>query len=107
MIAPLLGLSATLLAVGTALAEPAVVEIKDYRYQPQTVRVSAGTSVRWINREKRQYHNVWFEQLGEPEPPYLFSGEVYERRFDTPGQYPYRCGPHPEMTGLVVVEAKE
>lgn len=28
---------------------------------------------------------------------------VRRLRFDTMGDFPYRCGPHPEMTGVVYV----
>lgn len=81
-----------------------LISIKAFLYQPAHVKIKKGDKVRWINEEKRQYHNVWFESLGEPEPPYFFPGEQYERVFDTPGNFPYRCGPHPQMTGEVVVE---
>ena len=81
-----------------------LIGIKDFKYLPAHFKVKVGAKVRWVNQEKRQYHNVWFEQLGEPEPPYLFPGDQYERTFDTAGSFPYRCGPHPEMTGAVVVE---
>ena len=29
---------------------------------------------------------------------------VFERAFDQPGSYAYRCMPHPFMTGRVIVE---
>ena len=80
------------------------VMIKEFKFTPQEITIRAGESVRWTNREKRQYHSVWFEQLGEEEPDYFFPDESYERRFDEPGSYPYRCGPHPEMTGVVHVQ---
>jgi plastocyanin len=87
-----------------AVAEPVTVSIRDFRFAPSRIVVPAGTTVRWINREKRQYHNIWFETLGEPAPPYLFPGEGFERRFDVAGEFLYRCGPHPEMQGSVRVE---
>lgn len=103
----LAGLCLCLLALVTspvAIAEPDVlVGIKDFLFQPQEVTVKVGQTVRWQNQEKRQYHSVWFEQLGEPEPDYLFPEDTYDRTFDTPGDFPYRCGPHPEMTGIVHV----
>jgi plastocyanin len=89
-------------ATGTVL-----ISIKTFLYQPAHFQIKPGDTVRWINAEKRQYHNVWFESLGEPEPPYFFPGEFYERRFDTAGTFPYHCGPHPQMTGSVVVTASE
>ena len=94
-------LSASLFAAD----EPAVeVEIIKYQFQPQEITVKAGDTVRWTNKEKRQYHSVWFEKAGDPEPPYIFPGESTTRTFDTPGTFPYRCGPHPMMTGVVHVE---
>lgn len=89
---------------GNALAaEPVIVVIKKMKFQPQEVTVKKGAMVRWENREKRQYHSVWFEKQGEPEPDYFFPEESYERRFNSTGVFPYRCGPHEEMTGLVRV----
>ncbi|NNF97261.1 MAG: plastocyanin [Halobacteria archaeon] len=89
---------------GNAIAaEPVIVVIKKMKFQPQEVTVKKGGTVRWENREYRQYHSVWFEQAGDPEPDYIFPEESYERKFDTVGDLPYRCGPHPEMTGVVHV----
>lgn len=80
-----------------------LVIIKDFKFTPQEVTIKKGASVRWENQEKRQYHSVWFEASGEPEPDYLFPEDAYERKFDASGSFPYRCGPHPEMTGVVHV----
>ena len=89
---------------GTVMAaDPLVVVIKDFKFQPQEVTVKKGSTIRWENREKRQYHSVWFQQAGDPEPEYFFPEESYERHFDTVGDFPYRCGPHPYMTGTVHV----
>lgn len=80
------------------------VKIKKYKFEPQTVTVKQGTTVRWINEEKRQYHSVWFEQAGEEEPDYFFPEESTDKTFNKPGKYPYRCGPHEKMKGMVIVE---
>lgn len=80
------------------------VKIHKFQFIPQELTIKAGSTVRWTNQEKRQYHSVWFEQAGDPEAPYFFPGESVQRTFDKPGVYPYRCGPHPEMTGLITVE---
>lgn len=81
------------------------VVIQNYRFEPAEVRIRAGDTVRWINREKRTSHSVLFasEQGGESER--FFPQESWERRFDAPGTYSYSCGPHPEMKGDVVVMA--
>lgn len=80
------------------------IEIFQFKFNPQEITIKPGTTVRWLNKEKRQYHSVWFEQLGEPEPDYFFPDEHYDRTFDKEGSFPYRCGPHPKMTGVVHVK---
>ena len=96
----------SILGTGVHAAEPVAVEvaIKDFKFLPAEITVKQGDRVRWTNREKRQYHSVWFEKSGDPEPDYLFPNDTYERTFEKPGVFPYRCGPHPEMTGTVTVE---
>lgn len=90
-------------AISLADQKLVTVEIIKFQFTPQEITISPGTTVRWINKEKRQYHSVWFEQLGEPEPDYLFPDDSYDRKFDKTGSFPYRCGPHPKMTGVVHV----
>ena len=92
-------------ALSGGAAEPAIeVEILNFKFLSPEITVNVGDSVRWTNKEKRQYHSVWFEQAGDPEPDYIFPGETYIRSFDKAGNFPYRCGPHPEMTGVVHVK---
>ncbi|EME71938.1 plastocyanin precursor [Paramagnetospirillum caucaseum] len=72
-------------------------------FMPQALRIKPGTTVEWVNDEKRTSHSVFFEQEGLEESDRLFPGESWKRTFDRPGTYPYRCGPHPEMVGTVEV----
>ena len=103
----ILGVLLLALVCGCAYAgsdDVVVVIIKDYKFIPQDITIKPGQTVRWENHEKRQYHSVWFEALGEEEPAdYLFPDDIYERKFDSSGEFPYRCGPHPEMLGSVTV----
>jgi plastocyanin len=80
------------------------VRIREYRFSPAEVRVRPGDTVRWINDEKRTSHSVLFVGAGGLESDRFFPGESWERRFEKPGRFEYRCGPHPEMNGVVVVE---
>ena len=41
-----------------------LIVIKDYKFIPQEITLKQGQTLRWENREKRQYHSVWFEALG-------------------------------------------
>lgn len=77
------------------------VVIDKYQFQPRTVTVRPGTVVEWLNAEKRTSHSVIVE--GQPESERLFPGESFRFRFDRPGRFPIRCGPHPDMMGMVEV----
>ncbi len=88
----------------SALAGDVVeVRIEGYQYRPAEVRVKVGDSVRWVNREKRTSHSIVFPAEGGRESERLFPDESWQRPFDMPGRYPYHCGPHPEMEGVVLV----
>ena len=84
------------------------IDIKKFKFSPAEITIEAGDTIRWTNKEKRQYHSVWFEELGEPDGEYFFPDEFFERTFNDAGNFPYRCGPHPRMTGIVhVLEPKK
>lgn len=87
---------ASMLAVSTLTNAEEVVEIEIFEYQfiPEEITVKPGTTVRWINNEKRQFHNVWFREAGEEPGEYLFPGDSHERVFEHEGDYPYVCQPH-------------
>lgn len=95
-----------LLATGCVTADDnvVVIELLQYRFVPAEVTIKRGTTVRWVNMEKRQFHSVWFRDAGEEPIDYLFPGDTYERKFDTVGEFPYVCEPHEdEMHGLIRV----
>jgi plastocyanin len=93
-----------LLGAAVVWAQPVEVVIKDYRFQPAELRVKAGTTVKWVNQEKRTTHSVLFLGKDGFESERFFPGESWQRTFDTPGRHEYSCGPHPEMKGVVEVE---
>jgi len=99
----LISISAMFIQSAAADGSDNVVTIKDFSFNPQEITITRGETIRWENDEKRQYHSVWFEALGEEEPDYFFPDEFYERNFRETGSFPYRCGPHPRMTGVVHV----
>ena len=93
------------LSLRTASAgnEAPLVIIDKFKFIPQEITIKRNQTLRWENHEKRQYHSVWFETSGEEESDYIFPDENYERVFKATGTFPYRCGPHPKMTGIVHV----
>lgn len=80
------------------------VGILDYKFTPPQLTIKVGTTVRWLNQEKRTTHSVLFTGAGGFESERFFPGESWQRRFDTPGRFEYSCGPHPEMKGRIDVE---
>jgi plastocyanin len=104
----LIGLAGRLLVLLAALplqagADTAEIIISDYKYQPGELIVPAGTTVKWLNAEKRVSHSILFTGPGGFESERIFPGESWQRHFDKPGRYPFSCGPHPEMQGVITV----
>ena len=104
----LIGLAGRLLVLLAALplqagADTAEIIIRDYRYQPAELTIPTGTTVKWINDEKRVSHSILFTGPDGFESERIFPGESWERRFDKAGRYPFSCGPHPEMQGAITV----
>lgn len=95
-----------LLISSSAFAAEHIVEIYKKKYRPAEITIEQGDTVIWKNIEKRQYHNVWFKQFDKEEPDYFFPDESYQRNFEKAGDFPYECGPHPRMTGRVIVIEK-
>jgi plastocyanin len=79
------------------------VGIEKYLFTPPEISIRVGDTVKWVNREKRTSHSVVFPQEGGRESERMFPDESWERQFTQPGRYPYTCGPHPEMKGLIIV----
>ncbi|MCC6531599.1 MAG: cupredoxin domain-containing protein [Burkholderiales bacterium] len=91
-------------ALAAAGAQSVDVRMQGERFVPAEIQVKAGATVRWLNAEKRTSHSLIFpEEKHLPETARLFPGESWSRTFDSAGRYPYVCGPHPEMKGVVVV----
>lgn len=80
----------------------AVVEMRMLALAPREVRIRAGQTVAWVNRDPLD-HTVTADDASWMSGTFGLN-EVYTRRFDQPGRYAYFCIPHPEMRGVVVVE---
>lgn len=99
--------------VPSASAGPREVLMKDYRYQPQTVRARVGQSVTWRN-EDASMHTITSDQAAGPlASADLQKGASYSYTFEAPGTYAYHCRPHSflaadgyrGMVGIVIVDA--
>lgn len=90
------------LAVPGALAAEHEVGIAEYTFAPAVIEIRRGDTVTWVNNEKRTSHSVVLDATGE-ESGRFFPGERWSRSFPETGEFAYHCGPHPEMTGRIVV----
>ena len=83
-----------------------VVTMYKYNFCPASLEVPVGTTVRWVNVDKRTSHSVLVKDSGEPESDRAFPEESIEFTFLVPGPQDYLCGPHWEtqnMIGMVAV----
>jgi plastocyanin len=81
----------------------AEVGLRDNRFDPMTLTVSAGTTVRWANNGKH-HHTVTSDKRdwGSKEIP---QGGTFSYTFTKPGTYTYHCAIHPgDMRGSVTVK---
>ena len=81
------------------------VGIRDFSFTPGTLTVEPGTTVTWVNCEGPgvDAHTTTSDE-GLWDSDLLSQGEVFTRRFDDVGEFPYHCVPHPVMQAVIVVE---
>lgn len=94
--------------MGETKEEPDVVTVKLYKYTfcPPNIEVKKGTTVRWVNVDRRTSHSVWLKQADEAESERFFPEELWSYTFNESGKFPYLCGPHwkqEKMYGHVTV----
>ncbi len=69
------------------------VEIIEFKYDPDPVRVAVGTTVAWSNSDIAA-HTVTADD-GSWGSEYMAKGDVFTATFDEPGVYVYICELHP------------
>jgi plastocyanin len=81
------------------------VVISEYKFVPQTLTVSVGTTVTWLNRDIAP-HTATHRSFGdEPfDTETLGHLAVYSHTFKIVGRYDYLCVLHQGMTGTIVVQ---
>jgi manganese oxidase len=76
-----------------------VVEMRDDRFHPEHLVVSAGTTVAWVNADPRT-HTVVADSFASHD---VHRSGFFTYTFDAPGVYTYECVNHRGMTGVVSV----
>jgi plastocyanin len=90
---------------GSGPVATSVVDLPpSYRFAPEAISVSTGTTVTWTNSDNFT-HSVQFLDGGLPtEPLQMQPGASTTFAFTSPGTYSYQCHLHPQdMRGTVTV----
>ena len=93
--------SATPASGSTEAGEAVVVDIKAFKFLPETLEIPAGTEVTWNNGDLVLHTVVAEDESFESEN--IARGDTYSFTFETAGRFPYICGIHTSMKGEVVV----
>jgi plastocyanin len=85
-----------------AAEQPPVVMMFKHTFCPPQLAVKEGSTVRFLNVDKRTSHSFWFRDAGRPESERYMPGEGANMVMDlAPGDHTYLCGPHWEHEGMV------
>jgi plastocyanin len=71
-------------------------------FSPARIEIAPGTEVVWTNDDAIA-HSVMSDNLAFRDSGLLDSAGEFRQVFEAPGTYHYWCGPHPSMTGTIVV----
>src|SRR5437763_11334958 len=82
---------------GQAASSPTIA---GFRFCPGTVRIAAGTVVRWTNRDSAP-HTVTSRAGGQFDSGSFARGRSWSHRFEQAGMFSYYCTLHPWMEGTV------
>ena len=88
-------------AASPAAGATAEVTIADFAFDPAELRVAAGTTVTWTNRDSVP-HTATADD-GSFDTGAIDGGASASHTFDAPGTFAYICAFHPNMTGTVIV----
>jgi plastocyanin len=80
------------------------------KLNPDEIVIKAGETIRWTNQDGRKHFLASVPGSGETDELEIFAlmepGKVYQHTFNQPGEYPYFCFIHNQMTGHVTVTDK-
>jgi len=85
-----------------AQGSTAEVKIDNFVFGPQTLTVSAGTTVTWVNNDDIPHTVVSNDRVFKSKV--LDTNDKFSYTFAKAGTYPYFCSIHPKMTAKVVVQ---
>jgi len=75
--------------------------IKNFAFDPASITVKVGSTVRWVNQDSVPHRIVFADGA---DSTVLAGMQSWSRKFDQAGTYDYACTIHPDMLGTVIVE---
>jgi len=79
-----------------------------FKLNPQELTIKVGDTVKWTNTDERKHNLASIPGSGPGDELEIFAvmepGDVYSHTFKVPGEYPYFCFIHNQMTGKITVE---
>jgi plastocyanin len=87
----------------TPAAAPVQIKIDNFAFSPTELKVPAGTTVEWINRDDIP-HTVISDDKSTFKSKALDTDDKFSYTFTKPGTYSYFCSVHPKMTGKIIVQ---
>jgi plastocyanin len=97
--------SATPSVTNTVVAEDkpaAEIKIDNFTFSPAQLTVTAGTTVRWVNKDDLPHNIVADDKSFKSKT--MDTDEAFTYTFTKAGTFKYFCGLHPKMQGSVVVK---
>jgi OOP family OmpA-OmpF porin len=85
----------------TASVSDNTIRIKNFAFDPASITVKVGSTVRWLNQDSVP-HRILFADGADSNV--LAGMQSWSRKFDQAGTYDYACTIHPTMQGTVIVE---
>ena len=82
------------------------VSMRNLKFAPSTVTVSAGTTVTWVNNDPQGAPHTSTSDTGLWDSGRMNVGKTYSHTFDQPGTYSYHCTFHQDegMVGTIIVK---
>ncbi len=88
--------------LGASPAPGAIVHMRDFTFDPETITIRAGQSVEWIN-DDAVMHSATADDTSWDSGE-IDGGRTWSRVFEKPGTYAYYCDDHTYMKATVVVK---
>jgi plastocyanin len=83
-------------------ADTTQIEVRDFMFAPNTLTVSAGAQVTWVNKDDEPHTVV--SDTGTFRSGAMDTNESFSFKFDKPGTYHFTCSIHPRMVGTIIVK---